>query len=501
MKSYFNSAVDSMSINKKRFSHTALICAEILIASLLISAQNTTAKISIDSTSPNIVQVKGVISKQSNLNWFFLKSVANADNLGARISDFQLFDERSRVVVVKKLADGEYLAAPEATTFQYRINLEPLPNAAAKAHVSWISGEQGILMLDDLLPQFSANNQKAAVKISIELPTDWRIISGEKPAGENIYAVENVAGAVFVVGKNWRETKTTNLNLAISGEWQFSDAAAAQMADEIYIEYVKLFGEIPHGKPQIILARLPKTAKFGRWEAETRGRNITIVSSDMPFNTQSLQRLHEQLRHEIFHLWMPNNLNLSGNYDWFYEGFALYQSLRLGVQLNKLRFNDFLETLARAHSIDSLQTQKTSLIFASNNRWNGANTQVYARGMVVAFLIDIAILRHSKGKKSLDEVLREVYQKHNIANSRTDGNEAILAILQANKDLQPIIEKYIKNTDKIAWQNDLEAVGIEFSEQNFTTKLSVKAKPNGRQKDLLDKLGYNNWRKLSLNKK
>ena len=61
-----------------------------------------------------------------------------------------------------------------------------------------------------------------------------------------------------------------------------------------------------------------------------------------------------------------------------------------------------------------------------------------------------------------------------------------------------IIEKYIKGAENIVWQTDLDAIGIESAgTENFATKLKVKAKLNGRQKDLLDKLGYNNWRKNS----
>ena len=464
------------------------------------AAQTIETRIKIESLSPTILKIEGEFAEQKERNLSFITNYAGIENLGARIFDVNLKSKIGQIVLYKKLIDGEFLAENDFSEFEYKLKLD-VPKQIS-AHVSWISGERGILMLNDLLPLLK---DKSSAKITLELPENWKISTNEKSLSANVFEVSEVEKAIFFIDKNIREKElnvgSSKLKLLVSGEFLFTDEQAIQAASEIFAEYQKLFGAIPNKQAQILLIRFPSDVKFGRWEAETRGRNITIVSSDMPFNTQSLQRLHEQLRHEIFHLWMPNNLNLSGNYDWFYEGFALYQSLRLGVQLNKLRFNDFLETLARAHSIDSLQTQKTSLIFASNNRWNGANTQVYARGMVVAFLIDIAILRHSKGKKSLDEVLREVYQKHNIANSRTDGNEAILAILQANKDLQPIIEKYIKNTDKIAWQNDLEAVGIEFSEQNFTTKLSVKAKPNGRQKDLLDKLGYNNWRKLSLNKK
>ncbi len=486
-----------MSINKKRFSHAALICAEILIASLLISAQRTEAKIGIHLTSPNVVQIEGVISKQLNLNWFFLKSVANADNLGARILDFQLFDELDRAVAVKKLADGEYLAESEATAFQYQINLESLPNAANKAHVSWVSGEQGILMLDDLLPQVFAENQIFPAKINIKLPTDWRVISSEKAIGENVFEVENVAKAVFIIGKNWRETKTANLNLAISGEWQFSDAVAAQMADEIYIEYVKLFGENPNKKPQIVLARLPKDAKFGRWEAETRGRTLTVFSADKAFKAQSIQLLHEQFRHELFHLWIPNGLNLSGNYDWFYEGFTVYQALRTGVKTNQIRFEDFLATLTEAYNLDSFQTNKLSLLESSKNRWNGANPQVYARGMLVAFLCDAAMLKN--GRRSLDDVFSEIYRRHRFPNTSADGNAAILNVLSEYKSLDSIIEKYIKGAGKINWETDLQAVGIESTSENSFIKLSVKAKLNGRQKDLLNKLGYNNWRKILRN--
>ena len=350
-------------------------------------------------------------------------------------------------------------------------------------------------MLDDLLPQISTNSQSFAAKIKIELPTGWRVISSEKVVGENVFEVENVAKAIFVVGKNWRETKTANLNLTISGEWRFEDAAAAQIADEIYREYVKLFGEIPNGKPQIVLARLPKDAKFGRWEAETRGRTLTIFSADKAFKAQSIQLLHEQIRHELFHLWIPNNVNLTGNYDWFYEGFTVYQALKTGVKMNQIRFEDFLATLAEAYNLDSFQTNKLSLLESSKNRWNGANPQIYARGMLVAFLCDAAMLKNEK--RSLDDVFSEIYRKHRFPNDAADGNAAVLNVLGEYNPLDSIIEKYVKGAGKINWETDLQTIGIETTSENSFVKLSVKAKLNGRQKDLLNKLGYNNWRKIS----
>jgi len=57
-----------------------------------------------------------------------------------------------------------------------------------------------------------------------------------------------------------------------------------------------------------------------------------------------------------------------------------------------------------------------------------------------------------------------------------------------------VIERYVKSAETIEWQTDLDAVGIESLTENFSTKLRVKTSPNGRQKDLLSKLGYNNQR-------
>ncbi|HXH70077.1 MAG TPA: hypothetical protein VNI60_07095 [Pyrinomonadaceae bacterium] len=493
-----------MSTINKKFSLLSVIFLEVLLFVFAVSAQEIEANIKIKS-SPTIVSVEGKFLRenfvQSDKNWSFVNSLAGAENLGSRVSDLNLRNKNSDAIAFKKFIDGEYLAENRADAWSYQINLNPLPNVAAMAHVSWVSDERGILMLGDLLPQFRAeNNQPISAKIKFELPTEWKIISSEKRLGENSFFVSNVEKAIFLVGKNWREREIlvdkTSLNFAISGEWNFSDDEVFKMTGDIFGEYRRLFGEIPIEKTQISLVHFPKQTKFGRWEAETRGANLIVLSSDMPFKTLSLQRLHEQLRHEIFHLWIPNNLALTGNYDWFYEGFTVYQSLKTGMQSNQIRFEDFLATLSEAYNIDNLQTQKVSLIEASKNRWNGANPQVYSRGMIAAFLCDVALLRASKGKRAISDVIRQIYNKHHVPNKPQDGNAAILNILENYKELRSIAEKYIKGVGKIDWQADLETIGIEAAETNSFTKLAVKAKLDNRQKDLLDDLGYNNWRKI-----
>ena len=465
-------------------------------------SQNIEATIDIDAQTAS-VSVTGRnasrgIDQPRNLS--FLKSSIGAPDLAARISNLSLTDASGVPIRYKNLQPGEFSAEAPFSDWSYKTNAALPKNSRATAHVSWLSESGGILMLDDLLPQFSNRDQKVSSTLTLRVPAGWKIISTEKRIGLSTFEVADVEKAVFQIGTDVREIKVDNpvLKASLSGEWLFTDDEFAKIADEIYSEYRQIFAADPAGSIQIAIMPFPQqNIQKGTWEAETRGRTVIIVSNDMPFKTQSVQRLHEQLRHEIFHLWVPNGLSLSGSYDWFYEGFALYQSLKTGVSLNQIRFEDFLDTLSRAHNIDSMHTRGLSLIEASQNRWKGNETQVYARGMLVAFLCDLTLLQSSKGRTAVSDIFRRLYASHRSPNPVGDANTSILKVLEAYTNLSPLMESYIKGSKKIDWVTQLEAAGIENEPGKSRTNLRVKAKLNGSQKALLDKLGYNNWRKLT----
>ena len=92
-------------MKKKRFSFAAIICVEILLGVWLAAAQNVEATIKISADLPNVrAGQRQTFETNGNKMVFFLKSVANADNLGARVTDFQLLDRQNHPVAVKKTA-------------------------------------------------------------------------------------------------------------------------------------------------------------------------------------------------------------------------------------------------------------------------------------------------------------------------------------------------------------------------------------------------------------
>lgn len=467
------------------------------------AAQSIDATVSID-TSNNIADVRGRFldadKRRNARNFYFRSSPDSSDRVSDSITDLKLLRQDGKSVEYKTLIPGEFLAAGEFEQWSYKVALTAPKRPNSVASVSWINGSSGLIMLDDLFPQ-TAVSERVSASIVIEVPAGWQIESTETEVDKGRYRTEDVRNAIFVIGRENRVLRANNsavdLKLVLSGEWLFTDAEALAMAAEIYDEYKKLFGMASSPSAQVTVLKFPVQVSPGNWQAETRGRNVTVVSSDMNFRTQSLQRLHEQLRHELFHLWLPNAVNLTGNYDWFYEGFALYQSLKTAVSMNRIRFDDFLDTLSRAYSIDLRNTRRMSLVEASKARFAGNDTQIYARGMLVAFLTDISLLEHSKGKVSTSDVLRKIAAEHSPSAPAADANAAIIRLMMFAHVDKRIIDDYIIGNQQIDWNNQLLAAGIRPPDSDAKTGLSVVPKPTGRQKTLLNKLGYNNWRKLS----
>ncbi|MEQ1606127.1 MAG: hypothetical protein ABL999_14795 [Pyrinomonadaceae bacterium] len=433
------------------------------------------------------VTVSVNVTNKAETLWFMDQYGDVSRLLTERFSHIYFYDKPGFLIARKRIQPNEMVNLRNVGKLIYTVDLTPRPGTFAAAHTSWAKDDGGMLVLDDLLPQAVGKT----AKVSFELPVGWKVASlAVQPV-----AVPNIEKAVFYVGSNMRELATGPIRLAISGEWQFTDAEAAEMAVSIAKEYEKIFGKLAESNVIVRLSKFPNQVGFGNWEGDTRSSTVTIVSSDMPFKNQSVQRLHEQLRHEMFHLWIPNGVNLSGNYDWFYEGFALYQSLKVGVGVNRLRFEDFLDTLSRAYAIEESQTKRISLIDASANRWSGSNTTVYARGMLLGFLCDIAMLEASGGKRSVTDLIKEVISKHSLSMPRTDGNTALVAIFKSHAELAAMAERYISGSEPFAIEAALSSAGIEIDRSTGVLKFKVVNKPPGKQRKILEKLGIDNWKK------
>lgn len=494
-----------MSTMLKKFSPLLAVFTQLLFFALA-AGQDLSVNVRIPSSQSVSADIEIIFPKNEKQKILsFLKNYADAERLDERIGSLKIKDDKNQEIQFSKTANGEIISATEISSVSYKLNLRAPENTLTAAHVSWLTETHGLLMLNDLLPDFG---KPRAANVSIEAPENWKISGPQNQTIEKNrknFRIADVGNSVFLIGTDWHKNSVfvgdSIINFLTVGEWNFTPDEAGKIANEILSEYEKIFGEIPFKNINVFLLPFPRPMEFERWRAETRGSNVVILSSLTTFKSVQTQRLHEQLRHELFHLWIPNNLNLTGDYSWFYESYTQYAALKTGVNLNRITFPDFLNTLGQAINQTLNRNQTASLLESSKTRWRGANSGAYAEGMLVAFLTDATLLRESRGKIDLLEIFRRVYQKHRIHENQADGNHAVLEILRSYKPLTPIIEKYILGTSNMNFANHLTGTGIVFFSSEGGKKLQVKSKLDRREKDLLNKLGYNNWRKVSGNPK
>lgn len=486
-------------VSKKRLNIT-LSCLLLLVSSAsAASAQRQETRIQFLSLSPARIKVEGERTSGSR-TWSFRNTYAGIMGLGERIENLTLLDASGNNIPAKKLAPGEYEATSEAVRFSYEVRVDAPSKATDAAYSSWLTNERGFLMLGDLLPRSGDSRERATTSLAVRfiMPRQWIIATNEMRASEGLYEINNLARAVFYVGKDLRLSHARvgemDLSIVTAGEWAFTDEDLSKAVTGILKEHTEIMSGVPRPSAMLMLSPFPRPMGAERWSAETRGATVMLLAGKSPSKIAALAQLGTPLAHELFHLWIPNGLALDGEYDWFYEGFTLYQALRAGVRLQSRSFDDYLNALGRAFDLYMSEgnRDKLSLIEASARRWTGSSALIYQKGMLVAFLYDLTLRQRSDGKRSLDDVYRELFRRFSGSGARSDGNRALIATLSNTGDMQEFVRRYIENASAIDLPAAIAPFGLQAERvAGFRTRIVVTSSLSRAQRDLLRKLGYN----------
>jgi len=185
-------------------------------------------------------------------------------------------------------------------------------------------------------------------------------------------------------------------------------------------------------------------------------------------------------------------LALEGDYDWFYEGFTLYQALCSAVRLGFIDFEEYLNTIGRVFDsyLATLDRDRFSLVEASQRRWTTSASLVYDKGMLVAFLYDLRLRKASKNQHSLDDVYHELFRRFPSGTKQADANESIISALVHEDGDEQFARRYIQGVDAIELETFLPAFGIRVENLGGRKHLLVNEPINKEQRDLLRQLGF-----------
>lgn len=271
--------------------------------------------------------------------------------------------------------------------------------------------------------------------------------------------------------------------LATIGDSSLWDTAkAAADAQRIVAQHQEFWGVVPYS-----------SYKFLNVISETGGGlehdNSTLVMTSR-WNFRNKEKYEDWLSlisHEFFHTWNVRRLRpaelTSYNYEvenntrslWVAEGVTSYYEDLMLVRAGLIDHPAYLKRLSQ--NIEKLQTNSgrnvQSLSESSFDSWikfyrpdeNSANSRVsyYVKGCIVGFLLDARIRELTSDARSLDDVMRMLYQRHSGPKGYSSSDFAAIVSEVAATDMNAWLAQHVESTEELDYQPALNWFGLQFT--------------------------------------
>src|SRR5215204_2997141 len=339
------------------------------------------------------------------------------------------------------------------------------------------------------LLMFPTDNLKTASTVRVAPYKNWKIATGlPKVEGQqNVFRAENfdvLYDSPFEVG-NFKEISFTVQGkphrFVVEGEGNYDLERIAKDTAKIVEESYKIFGELPYTDYTFIL-NLRGGGGLEHLNSTALQWNRFGFSGNQHNNFMTL------VAHEYFHVWNVKRIrpDALGPFDyenenytkllWVAEGGTAYYESVLVQRAGIISTKEFLD--GKAAQIQSLQERpgrfETSLEEASFDAWikyyrqdeNAINNQIsyYDKGEIVSMMLDVEIRTASKGSKSLDDVMRHLYNEfYKKKRNYTPADFQKAAEMAAGRSLDDFFSKYVRGEADIDYNGILNGIGLQLA--------------------------------------
>lgn len=218
-------------------------------------------------------------------------------------------------------------------------------------------------------------------------------------------------------------------------------------------------------------------------------------------------RLGTLAAHEFFHAWNVKQIRpkVLGPFDytqkvrtanlWFAEGVTDYYAQLHTYEAGVYSDADLIQALNG--QIAEYQRSRTRLSKTledvcrttwEDSGFGAGDLSYYTAGLVAGFVFDAAIRDATDGKKSLDDVIRLLYQRHRLPKPGYDEDQLRTAINEvAMADLTPLYHRMLRSTDGFPFE-PLNAIGLRYGTVGASGRPTLHRipEPSARQSRLLE---------------
>ncbi len=354
---------------------------------------------------------------------------------------------------------GQDFEGPFANSVRYRPVVD-------KDHIHWIGNTVWAL---------PAWDDATLVKVTIEwkkFPKNWKLansFAAGKRKQSSFLKIGELRQAIFVAG-DFRIIRTkaagNQVNIAIRGAWQFTDAELAEMTRKIVEVERNFFND--HSQKYYLVTLVPIDAG-GPNSISTGGTGLTDSFALFSTSNARLDRFRQLLAHEYAHNWIPGKLGGMPAKDeqslyWFSEGFTdfyTYELLHRGNIISEREYVDRYNELIREYIQLPVREAPNERIV--KEFWSDQYVQrlPYLRGLLFATNLNAAIKRASGGKRSLDDVIHDMFKAARSSKQELSFESLAAAFrVYLGEDPMPLMRRQLINGELIVPAADALGPGI-----------------------------------------
>ena len=403
------------------------------------------------------------------------------------VSNVQVVDEDNQPVPFTAMDDGSWhlSAVPQGrVTFSYQLNLDH------EEH-SWSGGVDGAAYARDWGVFYTARSlfvvngeDRENIHVDFDLPEHWQVTTPwqELDAETKLHIVadyNNLSTSMIFAGTHKQlsiRQGQFELLLALGGEKILAqEDVFVDMARGVLEYYTDLMGGIPklHAQGETIKSMVVINPS-GKTDGEALGNNISLLLE--PDGDQMSQVIARFIfAHEFFHLWNGKSFTPeTDETEWFKEGFSNYYTIKALHHIGYLDDASYLDMLAnffyqKYDSDDGVGSLSMTDGELKHDHWG----LIYSGGMFVAIAQDMQIRSASNNEKSVDDMMRNMFD--NFSNETYDIGDVEQELSNLNNESQKdFFSRYIIGTERLPLSQYLELANIETIQENGQTVFRIR---------------------------
>ncbi len=335
-------------------------------------------------------------------------------------------------------------------------------------------------------------HKKTPLEVRVKTPRGWRIATGLERKSKNVFFspdYDTLVDSPMEIGTFHGlkfQSGGKKHYIVIDGGGNYDQKKITQDVKKI-VEYTSnMMGDMPYRDYLFILHTLPNL----RGGLEHRNSTSLQFPSFRFRKQEEYESFLHLATHEYFHTWNGKRIHPEslGPFDyekevytsllWVMEGVTCHYESVIPTRAKLFRPADYLRMInARiVRFLSKPGRHYQSLEESSFDTWiklyqpsdNSANSQIsyYEKGALVALILDLEIRHRTENRKSLDDVMRTLYQEYGMHgvgypdDAFRDTCEEI-----SGGSLKDFFWDYVKGRKEIPWNRYLGYAGLEQKER------------------------------------